>query len=75
MQYPLKRSNIGNTVRLLLDVIDYKNINDLPAAVLMLDIENGVSHGFLTVLEYFNFMIENLFSGSKHLTRLENRML
>ena len=55
----LKGRNIGNNVRLLLDVIDYTKINDLPAAVLMLDIEkafDSVRHEFLfTVLEYFNF--------------------
>ena len=55
----LKGRNIGNNVRLLLDVIEYTDFNKLPAAVLLLDIEkafDSVSHEFLfSVLEYFNF--------------------
>ena len=55
----LKGTNIGNNVRLLLDVIEYTDSNKLPGAVLLLDIENSfdsVSHEFLfSVLEYFNF--------------------
>ena len=35
----LKGRNIGNNVRLLLDVIEYTDFNKLPAAVLLLDIK------------------------------------
>ena len=55
----LKGRNIGNNVRLLLDVIEYTDFNKLPAAVLLLDIEkafDSVSREFfVSVLEYFNF--------------------
>jgi len=55
----LKGRNIGNNIRLLLDVIDYTEANEIPAAILSLDIEkafDNVSHNFLfKVLEHFNF--------------------
>ena len=55
----LKGRNIGNNVRLLLDVFEYTDFDKLPAAVLLLDIEkafDSVSHEFLfNVLEYSNF--------------------
>jgi hypothetical protein len=55
----LKGRNIGNNVRLLIDIIEYTDVNDLPAAVLLLDIEkafDSVSHEFLfQVLDHFNF--------------------
>ena len=74
----LKGRNIGNNVRLLLDVIEYTDFNKLPAAVLLLDIEkafDSVSHEFLfSVLEYFN-LGKILFNGSKHFTLLGNHML
>ncbi len=55
----LKGRNIGNNIRLLLDIIDFTEFNDIPAAVLLLDIEkafDSVSHKFLfKVLDYLNF--------------------
>ena len=46
----LKRRYIGNNIRLILDIIDYTDANDIPGAILRLDIEkafDSVSHEFL----------------------------
>ena len=55
----LKGRNIGNNIRLLMDIIDYTEANNIPGALLLLDIEkafDSVSHEFLLrVLEKFNF--------------------
>jgi len=55
----LKGRNIGNNIRLLLDIIDFTEHNNLPAAVVLLDIQkafDSVSHEFLfKVLDYLNF--------------------
>ena len=55
----LKGRNIGNNIRLILDIIDYTDIEDIPGAILLLDIEkafDSVSHQFLfQTLKKFNF--------------------
>ena len=55
----LKGRNIGNNIRLLLDVIDFTEVNSLLAAIVLLDIHkafDSVSHEFLfKVLNHFNF--------------------
>ena len=55
----MKGRNIENNIRLLLDVIDFTEVNNLPAAIVLLDIYkafDGVSHEFLfKVLNHFNF--------------------
>ena len=55
----MKGRNIGNNVRLLLDIIEYSDMNNIPGAVLLLDIEkafDSVSHNFLFhTLKVFNF--------------------
>ena len=71
----LKGRNIGNNIRLILDIIDYTNLNDIPGAILLLDIEkafDSVSHDFLfQVLKHFNFgdqfisWIETIYSCRK----------
>ena len=46
----LKGRNIGSNVRLLLDIIDFTDSNDLAAAILHLDIQktfDSVSHDFI----------------------------
>jgi len=71
----LKGRNIGNNIRLILDIIDYTDTKDIPGAILLLDIEkafDSVSHKFLLqVLKHFNFgdqfisWIETIYSGRK----------
>ena len=55
----LKGRNISNNVRLIFDIIEYTQTNDIPGALLLLDIEkafDSVSHNFLFhALKYFNF--------------------
>ena len=55
----LKGRNIGSNIRLILDIIDYTDFNDIPGAILLLDIErafDSVNHDFLfQVLRHFNF--------------------
>ena len=54
----IKGRNIGNNVRLIMDVIDYADTKEIPGAILLLDIEkafDSVNHEFLLrVLKYFN---------------------
>ena len=71
----LKGRNIGNSIRLILDIIDYTDLNDIPGAILLLDIEkafDSVSHDLLfQVLKHFNFRdqfiswIETIYSCRK----------
>ena len=45
----LKGRNIGDNVRLILDIIDYTDAHDLPGVILLLDIEKAfdcVRHNF-----------------------------
>ena len=55
----LKGRNIGNNVRLLLDLIDYADCNNISGAIVLLDIEkafDSVHHDFLLeVLKRFKF--------------------
>ena len=55
----LKGRNIGNNIRLILDVIDHTDTNNIPGVILLLNIEkafDSVSHNFLfEVLKRFNF--------------------
>ena len=55
----LKGRNIGSNIRLILDIIDYTDFNEIPGAILLLDIEkafDSVNHDFLLqVLKHFNF--------------------
>ena len=55
----LKGRNISNNVRLILDIIEYAQANEIPGAILLLDIEkafDSVNHNFLfNTLEQFNF--------------------
>ncbi len=55
----LKGRNIGNNIRLVLDIIEFTETNEIPGAILLLDIEKAfysVRHDFLLhVLKYFNF--------------------
>ena len=55
----LKGRNIGSNIRLMLDIIDYTDFNDIPGAIVLLDIEkafDSVNHNFLfQVLNHFNF--------------------
>ena len=55
----MKGRNISHNIRLLLDIIEYTDLNDIPGCILLLDIEkafDSVSHNFLfRVLEKFNF--------------------
>lgn len=64
----LKGRNIGNNVRLIIDMIEYTKSNDIPGAILLLDIQkafDSVSHSFLfKVLSKFNFS-ENFISWIK----------
>ena len=55
----MKGRNIGHNIRLILDIIEYTEINDIPGSILLLDIEkafDSVSHNFLFLtLKQFNF--------------------
>ena len=55
----LKGRNIGNNIRLILDIIEYCDKNDLPGSIILLDIEkafDSVKHDFLIEsLKQFNF--------------------
>ena len=55
----LKGRNIGNNIRLIMDIIEFTDVNEIPGAILLLDIEkafDSVSHEFLfRVLNHFNF--------------------
>ena len=69
----LKGRYIGTNIRLILDVIEYANENNLPGSIVLLDIEkafDSVKHGFLLqVLKHFNFSdkfitwIKTIYSG------------
>ena len=54
-----KGRNIGNNIRLILDIIDYTDFNDIPGAISLLDIKkafDSVDHDFLfQVLKHLNF--------------------
>ena len=46
----MKGRNISNNIRLIMDVIEYTEFNEIPGAILLLDIEkafDSVSHNFL----------------------------
>ena len=55
----LKGRYIGDNIRLILDIIEYTDCNDIPGSIILLDIEkafDSVSHDFLfKTLEQFNF--------------------
>ena len=55
----MKGRNIGHNIRLILDIIEYSDFNNIPGAILLLDIEkafDSVSHNFLFhTLKQFNF--------------------
>ena len=55
----LKGRHIGNNIRLIIDVIEFTEFNDIPGAILLLDIQkafDSVNHSFmLKVLKRFNF--------------------
>ena len=55
----LKGRNIGANIRLILDIIEHTESNNLPGSIVLLDIEkafDSVKHDFLLrVLKYFNF--------------------
>ena len=55
----LKGRNIGHNIRLILDIIEFTETNNIPGSLLLLDIEkafDSVSHNFLFLtLERFNF--------------------
>ena len=55
----LKGRNISNNVRLIFDIIEYTQTNEIPGALILLDIEkafDSVSHDFLfRTLKQFNF--------------------
>ncbi len=55
----MKGRNIGNNIRLITDVIEYTDFEQIPGAILLLDIEKAfdtVNHDFLfNVLKQFNF--------------------
>ena len=45
----LKGRNVGSNIRFILDIIDYTDFNDIPGAILLLDIEkafDSVNHDF-----------------------------
>ena len=55
----LKGRNISHNVRLIFDIIEYTQSNEVPGAILLLDIEkafDSVNHDFLfQTLKQFNF--------------------
>ena len=55
----MKGRNIGHNIRLILDIIEYTESNDIPGSILLIDIEkafDSVSHNFLyKTLKQFNF--------------------
>ena len=55
----MKGRNIGNNIRLILDMIEYTEFNDIPGSILLIDIEkafDSVSHSFLfQTLKHLNF--------------------
>ena len=55
----MKGRNIGHNIRLILDIIEYTDSNDIPGSILLIDIEkafDSVSHNFLfQTLKQFNF--------------------
>ena len=55
----IKGRNIGNIIRLIMDIIEYTDAEQIPGDILLLDIEkafDSVSHKFLlNVLKYSNF--------------------
>ena len=62
----LKGRNIGSNIRLILDIIDYTDFNEIPGAILLLDIEkafDSVNHDFL--LQVLNILtsVTNSFLG------------
>ena len=71
----LKGRNIGNNIRLIMDLIEYTQSHDLPGVILLLDIQkafDSVNHEFLLkVLRRFNFgdkfvdWIKTLYSSRK----------
>ena len=71
----LKGRNIGNNIRLIIDIIEYTELNHIPGAILLLDIQkafDSVSHDcLLRVLRKFNFSqkfinwIQGFYSGRK----------
>ena len=71
----LKGRNIGNNIRLIIDIIEYTELNHIPGAILLLDIQkafDSVSHDFLLrVLRKLNFSqkfinwIQGFYSGRK----------
>ena len=42
----LKGRNVGSNIRFILDIIDYTDFNDIPGAILLLDIEKAFDHDF-----------------------------
>ena len=55
----LKDRNIGSNIRLILDIIDYTDFNDIPGAILLINVEkafDSINHDFLfQILQNFNF--------------------
>ena len=55
----MKGRNIGHNVRLILDIIQYTEVNNIPGSILLIDIQkafDSVSHQFLfQTLKQFNF--------------------
>ena len=80
----MKGRNIGHNIRLILDIIEYTEMNDISGSILLLDIEkafDSVSHNFLFLtLEKFNFSkefidsIKTLYAG-RHSYVLNNGFL
>ena len=71
----LKGRNIGNNIRLILDVIEFTETNEIPGVILLLDIQkafDSVNHKYLLhVLRRFNFgdkfikWISTIYTGRK----------
>ena len=55
----MKGRNIGPNIRLILDIIEYTDFNNIPGSIILIDIEkafDSVSHNFLfQTLKQFNF--------------------